>query len=67
MIKMNFRLCEACGTCIGVCPVDAISMGKATAIIDMHVCIDCEACARVCPVRAISILNENEELFEAAD
>ena len=39
--------CVACGTCIGECPVEAISAG------DPDKCIDCGTCAGVCPSEAI--------------
>jgi NAD-dependent dihydropyrimidine dehydrogenase PreA subunit len=45
--------CTACGSCIGECPVDAISEGDVYTI-DPETCIDCGACADVCPVDAIS-------------
>lgn len=45
--------CIACGSCEPECPVDAISEGDPTYIIDPETCIDCGACAEVCPVEAI--------------
>ncbi len=45
--------CVACGTCIGECPVGAISEGDVYHI-DPNVCIDCGACESVCPSGAIS-------------
>lgn len=45
--------CVACGTCIGECPVDAISEGEIM-VIDPSACIDCGACEAACPVSAIS-------------
>lgn len=47
--------CIGCGTCVGSCPVNAISFdsdGKAN--IDQGTCIHCGTCAGVCPVNAIS-------------
>jgi ferredoxin len=44
--------CAACGTCIGECPVEAISAGDIYKI-DASICTDCGACADVCPVSAI--------------
>lgn len=46
--------CIACGTCVGECPVEAISEGDPKYIIDAATCIDCGTCAGVCPVSAIS-------------
>lgn len=44
--------CLGCGGCMGSCPVDAISMNGAAAVIDPEKCIDCGSCAKICPVGA---------------
>ncbi len=52
---MSYRIseeCTACGTCIGECPVEAISEGPIY-VIDENLCTECGACAAVCPVEAI--------------
>ncbi|MFC1509411.1 DUF362 domain-containing protein [Candidatus Omnitrophota bacterium] len=46
--------CSACGTCVDVCPVEAISEGEDKYVIDPEECTDCGACAEECPVEAIS-------------
>ena len=48
--------CIGCGTCVAICPVEAISFddnGKAE--IDNTKCIRCGACQASCPVEAIKI------------
>jgi len=45
--------CIGCGTCVGVCPVEAIEMIKGKAEIDKKKCIHCGSCKNVCPVEAI--------------
>ncbi len=45
--------CTACGSCIDVCPVEAISEGDIY-LIDADACTDCTECVEVCPVEAIS-------------
>ena len=45
--------CIKCGSCAGECPVNAISEGDATYVIDAGECIDCGACEGQCPVGAI--------------
>lgn len=45
--------CIACGTCLPVCPVEAISEGEIYKI-DPDTCISCGSCAEVCPSGAIT-------------
>lgn len=45
--------CVSCGTCAGECPVEAITAGDTTYVIDPDICIDCGACESACPVEAI--------------
>jgi ferredoxin len=45
--------CDACGTCIAVCPVDAILLDESI-IINHGVCIMCGRCLEICPVGALS-------------
>lgn len=59
-LSKNFNLmayvitdkCVACGTCLPVCPVEAISEGDIYHI-DPDTCIECGSCAEVCPSEAI--------------
>ena len=46
--------CTACGTCAGVCPVEAISEGSPIYEIDQDTCIECGQCVDACPVEAIT-------------
>ena len=45
--------CVSCGTCIDECPVEAISEGDTTYVIDADACVDCGACEDACPTGAI--------------
>lgn len=48
--------CIGCGTCVGMCPVEAISFNEdGKAVIDEKKCIKCGTCEAVCPVGAIEI------------
>ena len=48
--------CIGCGTCVDVCPVNAISLNdEGKAQIDQEKCIKCGTCEAVCPVMAIEI------------
>ena len=57
-MKINGDLCDICGTCVSVCPVDAIFINEFSVNIDSQKCINCGKCVIVCPVKAIS---EDEE------
>ena len=41
--------CVGCETCVGTCPVEAISMVDGKALVDES-CIECGSCVSVCPV-----------------
>ena len=51
---INTELCDICGTCVSVCPVDAINVEEFRVWIDAEKCIECGKCKQVCPARAIS-------------
>lgn len=44
--------CISCGACAAECPVEAISQGDSSYVIDADKCIDCGSCANACPVDA---------------
>ena len=46
--------CTLCGSCVEVCPVEAISEGDTQYKIDAVLCTDCGACMDECPSEAIS-------------
>lgn len=45
--------CTMCGVCAEECPVEAISEGEETYVIDAELCTDCGLCTDECPVEAI--------------
>ncbi len=54
VMKVNPKKCIGCGTCVAICPVEAISFDKnGKAKINQNKCIHCGACASSCPVSAI--------------
>jgi len=53
MILIDHDLCDLCGTCVGVCPVDCISMSDTTLNIDDDTCVQCNFCIQVCPMEAL--------------
>ena len=50
------RLCVACGTCVKVCPKEAIAVRKGLyAEVSLQQCVGCGLCARACPADIIQI------------
>ena len=62
MILIDSNKCDLCGTCVGVCPVNVISMSVSELSIDQETCIDCRRCTWVCPVHALTYQSEKEQL-----
>ncbi len=46
--------CVGCESCVGSCPVEAISMDGGKAVVDAGTCVDCGACVGTCPAEAIT-------------
>lgn len=42
------NLCIACGACVSVCPVQALSMKDGKVVWDSAVCVGCDACTQTC-------------------
>ncbi|OGV69732.1 MAG: ferredoxin [Lentisphaerae bacterium RIFOXYA12_FULL_48_11] len=53
--KVDQKKCTACGLCVDICPVQAISLENDKAKIDEEKCVDCGQCIDQCPNTAISI------------
>lgn len=60
MIRINNELCDICGECIDVCPVDKLIYASRSDIgTDPEVdCINCQSCIEVCPTDAITITDD---------
>ncbi len=52
MVKINYDACLYCGGCVGVCPVDAITLHEIRIEINEK-CVDCGTCVEFCPVGAL--------------
>lgn len=57
--------CVACGCCMKVCPLMAISIPTGIrAQVDISKCVGCGKCAAICPAQTITIIQKegiNEE------
>jgi len=47
--------CEACGTCLTRCPMDAISLETGKAVVARSHCIGCALCVGPCPSEALAL------------
>jgi ferredoxin len=47
------KKCDECGTCISVCPQDAIILDK-NLRISADKCTSCGICVKICPFAALS-------------
>jgi ferredoxin len=54
VIRVANDRCDFCGTCVSVCPVDAIELYEARIVILPSKCIDCLLCVWVCPVETLA-------------
>lgn len=50
---INRERCGYCGTCVSVCPKDAISLIDLHLNIDESKCVNCLACVKICPIGAL--------------
>ena len=67
VVKSN--LCTGCGTCVGICPEDALEMvidnpkGIYVPQLDRESCNECGICFEVCPGHSVDIKGLNTEIF----
>lgn len=54
VVDTNF--CVACGCCMNVCPLGAISVQNGiTAVVNPQTCVGCGKCSKECPASIITI------------
>ena len=59
--KINYELCDGCGICVNICPMDVLRMdeeGKKAVIQYPEDCMLCEFCVLDCPTDAITVTPE---------
>ena len=63
--------CSACGTCVKICPVEAIVLEKhsdrGVAVIDEQKCYDCTLCMTRCPEYAVTMVERDSPLRVGVD
>lgn len=56
--------CIGCGTCVSVCPEDALELTDEGLVIDRERCTLCLLCSEQCPTRAIETRGEDKSVDE---
>jgi Na+-translocating ferredoxin:NAD+ oxidoreductase RNF subunit RnfB len=62
LIEVDSDKCFSCGSCIALCPVEAISLAKDSSVeFDKEKCLGstCSVCVDACPARAIKSIKQN--------
>ncbi len=57
-ILLQENRCDFCGTCVGVCPQDAIALDEAQWQVHVERCTLCGSCVQICPMHALELPNE---------
>ncbi|MBD3166061.1 4Fe-4S dicluster domain-containing protein [bacterium] len=60
-LHLDTHLCDLCGGCLAVCPVECLFLGVESLRIDQEQCIRCELCLPACPVGALSLAESVED------
>jgi len=64
LIEVDAEKCFSCGSCVALCPVEAISIDNDFSVLfDKEKCVGstCSICVDACPARAIKSVKQNTE------
>ena len=67
LIEVDSEKCVSCGSCVALCPVEAITLAEDCSVVfnkDKCVGSTCGACVDACPVRAIKSVKQNNSDVE---
>ena len=53
-VAVDHGRCISCAGCVGVCPVDTITLKELHLTIEQGPCISCGLCIQMCPVGALT-------------
>ncbi len=51
-VQIDKTKCTGCGSCVEVCPLEAIAVNDGVAEIDAELCVECGACVDACQADA---------------
>lgn len=55
VVRVDVEACKGCGSCVDVCPNDAIALVEDTAEVDEEACKGCGVCVDECPNGALAL------------
>jgi ferredoxin len=61
VVQSNAELCQACGTCIDICPFDALSLENDHILINWEKCMGCGVCIDKCPNKGLSLVRDEKK------
>ena len=61
VVEANTELCQACETCIDVCPFNALSLNKDIISIDWEKCMGCGVCVDACPNNVFTLVRDEKK------
>jgi formate hydrogenlyase subunit 6/NADH:ubiquinone oxidoreductase subunit I len=53
-VEVSHGRCISCAGCVGVCPVDTITLKELHLVVEQGPCISCGLCIQFCPVGALT-------------
>lgn len=53
--KVNNNACDRCGTCIAVCPANALLLLSGPVVVNRDRCTGCGTCVKICPFGALTL------------
>jgi L-aspartate semialdehyde sulfurtransferase ferredoxin len=62
LIEVDTEKCISCGSCVALCPVEAITLAEDSSVVfNKEKCVGstCGACVDACPARAIKSVKQN--------
>ena len=61
VVQSKHDLCEACGTCVDICPFKALSLENDHVVIDWEKCMGCGVCVDKCPNKGLTLLRDEKK------
>ncbi len=66
MVFVDALRCAYCGSCISICPVDALDLQE-TRLVVSDDCIECELCVAACPTGALAATGNRDRALADVD